>query len=849
MTDSASVLALRRSRVVVRGIVQGVGFRPFVHRLATELALAGWVRNDGGGVTVEVEGDADAVAALVRRIHDEAPPLARIDALHCDEQPPPGADRGFAIMPSAAGRATTAIGPDSAVCDDCLAELLAPADRRHRYAFVNCTHCGPRYTITDALPYDRASTSMARFQLCADCRREYEAPANRRFHAEPNACPACGPRLWLAAADGADCAATDPVAAAVAHLARGEIVAIKGLGGFHLACDARNAAAVAALRARKGREEKPFAVMVASLASVPELAVVTAADAQLLAARERPIVLLRKAAGCDDALPGVAPGLAWLGVMLPYTPLHYLLFHEAAGRPPGTGWLALRQPTALVMTSANPGGEPLVTGNDEALARLAGIADAFLLHDRDIVIRCDDSVVRAAAAGSRGPLQFVRRARGYTPRAIALAAAVPPVLATGGHFKNTVCVTRGDEAFVSEHVGDLDNAPTCVALEQTVEHLLSILDVRPIAVAHDLHPDYHSSRLAARLAAEWSVPLLPVQHHHAHVAAILAEHRVEGPVLGLALDGVGLGVDGTAWGGELLQVDGADFRRLAHLRPLPLPGGDRAAREPWRMGAAALHLAGNNARIVERYADERGSGTVSQLLARGFNVPPTTSLGRWFDAAAGLLDVRRRMAFEGQAAMLLEGLAERHGPVAAEPLYAFDADGTLDLLPLLVALADCREQGYGAALFHATVAQALAEWVARVAATHSLWMVAAGGGCMLNAVLAGRLRAELAARGIELLEARAVPPNDGGIALGQAWVACHVLGGDWEAVKKSSRAGTVQDDRAGRSRGPAGGDATPQRASLAPAVVGIPSAARSPAGSLGQRSGAPTNERATRHIK
>ena len=779
MSDSASVLALRRSRVVVRGIVQGVGFRPFVHRLAAELALTGWVRNDGGGVTLEVEGDAEAVAALVRRLRDEAPPLARIDALRCDEQPPTGADHGFAILRNAAGRATTAIGPDSAVCDDCLAELLAPADRRHRYAFINCTHCGPRYTITRALPYDRASTSMARFALCADCRREYESPAHRRFHAEPNACPACGPRLWLAAADGADCAAADPIAAAVLRLARGEIVAIKGLGGFHLACDARNAAAVAALRARKAREEKPFAVMVANLASVPELAAVAAADAQLLAARERPIVLLRKSTRCDDALPGVAPGLAWLGVMLPYTPLHYLLFHEAAGGPPGSDWLALPQPTALVMTSANPGGEPLVTGNDEALARLAGIADAFLLHDRDIVIRCDDSVVRPAAAGSRGPLQFVRRARGYTPRAVALAGEVPPVLATGGHFKNTVCVTRGDEAFVSEHVGDLDNAPTCVALEATVEHLLSILDVRPVAVAHDLHPDYHSSRLAARLAAEWQVPLLPVQHHHAHVAAILAEHRIEGPVLGLALDGVGLGVDGTAWGGELLQVDGADFQRLAHLRPLPLPGGDRAAREPWRLAAAALHLAGTNARIVERYPDERGSGTVSQLLARGFNVPPTTSLGRWFDAAAGLLDVRRRMAFEGQAAMLLEGLAERHGPVAADPsLYVFDANGTLDLLPLLGVLADCREQAYGAALFHATVAQALAAWVARAAGPHSLRKVAAGGGCMLNAILSARLRAELAARGIELLEAGAVPPNDGGLALGQAWIACHVLGGD-----------------------------------------------------------------------
>ena len=498
----------------------------------------------------------------------------------------------------------------------------------------------------------------------------------------------------------------------------------------------------------------------------------SSAEQALLESAERPIVLLRKTPGTDEALSGVAPGLAWLGVMLPYTPIHYLLFHEAAGRPSGTAWLDRGCELALVMTSANPGGEPLVTRNEEAFARLSGIADAFLLHDRDIVTRCDDSVLRVAGERPAPRFQFVRRARGYTPRAIRLAGAGPSIVALGGHFKSTICVTRGDEAFVSQHVGELDNAPTASALIDTVEHLVSILAIEPEQVAHDLHADYFSTRHAARLAQRWGVPARGIQHHHAHIAAITAEHRVTHPVLGLALDGVGLGADGTAWGGELLHVAGARCQRIGRLAPLRLPGGDRAAREPWRMAAAALHRGARGNEIEARFADEPAAATVATMLSRGFQSPETSSMGRWFDAAAGLLGVSRRMAFEGQAAMLLEGLADRHGPVAPDHgLYAIDAANELDLTALALELADLRDPGFGAALFHATLVAALSEWAARAVDTLDVTTIACGGGCFLNAILARGLRARLAVRGITMLEAGQVPPNDGGLSLGQAWVA------------------------------------------------------------------------------
>ena len=754
-------------RIRVKGVVQGVGFRPFVYRLARDLALTGWVRNDAEGVDILAEGAEKDVASLVRRLRDEAPPLARVDAVDARLTESTG-QLDFVIQDSLPGKVSTAIGHDTATCADCLAELFDPAGRRWRHAFITCTHCGPRYTVTRRLPYDRPQTTLAPFPLCAACGREYADPGDRRFHAETTCCPACGPRLDLLDAAGRPNEVVDPLAATLECLRRGEIVAIKGLGGFHLVCDARNAAAVARLRERKGREEKPFAVLLANLASAVGFAELADEDNARLESPERPIVLVRKRSGADAALPGCAPGLAWLGVMLPATPIQFLLFHEAAARPPGSGWLARAQPLALVCTSANPGGEPLVTGNAEAVERLAGIADAFLVHGRDIAVRCDDSVLRMTGSDS----QFIRRARGYTPRAIRLDKSGPCVLATGGWFKNTVCVTRGDEAFVSQHIGDLDNAATCAFLEEAVEHLLGILDVRPAVVAHDLHPDFHSSRFAAELAQRLDLPRVAVQHHHAHIAALLAEHRVDEPVLGLALDGVGLGSDGAAWGGELLRVDGARCRRLGHLQPLPLPGGDRAAREPWRMAAAALHAIGRGEEIPARFADQPGAATVAQMLERGINSPSTSSLGRAFDAAAGLLRLRPQASFEGQVAMLLEGLAEMHGDVMPrEDAYQIGSDASLDLRPLYAVLADCRDAAYGAALFHATLATALADWTEQAARREGLVTLACGGGCFLNHILTRKLTTLLQQRGLRVLMARALPPNDGGLSLGQAWIA------------------------------------------------------------------------------
>jgi hydrogenase maturation protein HypF len=750
-------------RIRVTGVVQGVGFRPFVWRLARDLALAGWVRNDAEGVDILAEGTSEDLDRLCERLGSEAPPLARVDAVAIAEADFTG-HRDFVIAESGGGRAATAIGHDTGLCTACLDELFDPGNRRWRHAFITCTHCGPRYTLTRRLPYDRPQTSLAPFPLCPDCEREYVTPADRRFHAETTCCPRCGPQLELDAQG--EPIAGDPIAAVLDRLKAGDIVAIKGLGGFHLVCDARNAAAVARLRERKAREEKPFAIMAAGVASVAALTEINAAERDQLEAQERPIVLLRKRAEADAVLGGVAPGLAWLGVMLPYTPLQWLLFHEAAGRPSGTAWLAAPQELLLVMTSANPGGEPLVIDNAEVRRRLAGIADAFLMHDRDIVVRCDDSVVRASAEG----FQAIRRARGFTPRAIRLNAAGPSVLALGGWYKNTICVTRGDEAFVSQHIGDLDNAATCGFLEETVAHLLHILDVEPAIIAHDLHPDFHSTRLAARIAAEHGVHLIGVQHHHAHIAAVLAEHGVEEPALGLALDGVGLGSDGAAWGGELLRVAGADCRRLGHLPTLRLPGGDRAAREPWRMAAAALHALGRGDEIAARFPDQPGAATIAQMLVQRINCPETSSAGRWFDAAAGLLGVRQTMAFEGQAAMLLEGLAEAHGPAAPWP-PARQADGTPDLLPLLDAMATAGDAGLAAARFHATLAALLVEWVKETAEREIIRTVALGGGCLLNRILAARLREGLQAAGLRVLEARALPPNDGGLALGQAWIA------------------------------------------------------------------------------
>ena len=755
-----------RHRILVRGQVQGVGFRPFVYRLATELGLCGWVCNCAEGVEIELQGGANALQSFLVRLR-AAPPQAHIIAVEQSvvavlATPPP-----FFIAASRTDAARTAIAADAAVCADCLGELFDPGDRRCRYPFINCVHCGPRFTISRALPFDRHNTSMAGFEQCPVCISEYQHPSARRFHAQANACPECGPRLHFHGGEGELLPAEDIIATTLAALAAGRIVALKGLGGFHLLCDARNAGAVARLRVRKGREAKPFAVMAANCASLSPWVRCDSGQRNLLESAARPIVVLEKTAACDITLAGVAPGIAHLGVMLPYTPLHYLLFHEAAGRPVGTAWLQQTQALVLVCTSANVGGEPLVTDNREAFTGLRGIADFFVSHDRDITQRCDDSVLHGGVAAPR----FIRRARGFVPQPIKLPHGGPALLSMGGDLKNTFCVTRGDEAYVSQHNGDLDNGAACRALEHTLDRWLDTLDIVPLYVAHDRHPDFYSSRLARRFAAERDLPCIAVQHHHAHIAAVLAEQGVSEPVLGLALDGFGLGDDDGLWGGELLRVEGAHCRRLSHIYELALPGGDRAAREPWRMAASALHALGRGGEIQRRFAGP-GAETVKEMLDKNVNAPVTSSAGRWFDAAAGLLGITVRNSYEGQAAMQLESLALRHGPVApCREDYRVEPNGVLNLLPLLDRLARESDAAYGAALFHATLAAGLGEWVQRAARQESLRHVVLNGGCFMNGVLLQSLSTELRDAGMNVHVAQRLPPNDGGLSLGQAWVA------------------------------------------------------------------------------
>lgn len=735
MGGEATAREGKRLRLRVRGAVQGVGFRPYVYGLATRYRLGGFVANDSHGVVIEVEGEraSDFVTALPL----EKPPLARIDEISVQRIGPVAADE-FCIRPSEQGRVSTRIVADAATCPDCLGELFDPASRFHLYPFVNCTHCGPRYTIAERLPYDRAATAMKRFAMCAACAAEYADPASRRFHAEAIACPQCGPQLSHGIAD---------IAAAIAA---GRIVAIKGLGGYQLLCDARDDEAVARLRQRKHRDQKPFAVMVASRDHVGGIADASAAELALLETTARPIVLMtshRRLAGA------IAPKLSRIGVMLPVAPIHHLIFevlHTAHPRS-GESW-------AIVATSANPGGEPLLIDNHEAELRLSGIADLVVTHDRDIVTRADDSVVMVVA----GRTQFIRRARGYVPEPVRLARSVPPILAVGGVLKSTVTVTRGNEAFVSQHIGDLDTAEGVRFFEETVRHLLSTLDVDPVVVVHDLHPNMASSRFAEASGKR----LIAVQHHHAHAASVMAEYGVEGPVLALVLDGYGLGSDGGNWGGELLACEGARFRRIGHLAPLMMPGGDRAAREPWRMAASVLHGFSRGDDIASRFAAQPQAAQLAALLRRS-DVPTTTSAGRLFDAVAGLLGVQAVQSYEGEAAMKLEALVRRPRVEAGGWTIG---NGVLSLLPLLGRLADGPDPVDGAELFHGTLAAACVDWIGRAARETGITTVALSGGCFLNAILSSEIERSCIAAGLLPLLPRQVPPNDGGLSLGQAWI-------------------------------------------------------------------------------
>ena len=757
-------------RIRLTGVVQGVGFRPFVWRLAKELKLSGWVRTDAKGLEIEARGPEQKIDALVERLQREAPPFSRIDSVHRRMAETQETEEGFAILNSLGGRAATMIGPDTAVCRSCLQDMFDPKGRRWRYAFTSCAHCGPRYAVCRELPFDRARTSFAGFAVCGKCQAELQRPHDRRLHTAGIGCPKCGPRLSLVDPAG-NALPGDPVANALAMLRDGKILAVKGPGGFQLMCDARNVVAVAELRTRKRQPAAPFPVMFANALSATALVHVSVGEPGLLNLPERPIILLRKRSRCDAALPGVAPDLAWLGVILPVSPLHYLLFHEAAGRPEGTSWLDRAEELALVVTSGNPAGEPPAIANAEALRRLVGMADAFLMHDLELAAGAEDSV----ACSGPGGLQLVRRSRGYAPRSVKLPFSTPPILAFGVHDKSTVCITRGNEAFLSPHLGNLFNPLAAEALQETAERLLAVLDASPALVVHDRDAGNPASRLACEFAARRGVPCLAVQQHHAHVAAVLAEHHRDGPAYALALDGFGLGDDGKAWGGELLRVDGASYARLGHLLPLRLASGDHESGQPWRFAAGVLHALGRGGEIERRFADQPDAGGVAERLSAGVDIEETTSMGRLLDAAAGLLGICSVTRFRGQAGLLLEGLAERQGEVRPLSGGWSIEHGCLDLRPLFAALADEKNPRLGAALFHATLAAALTDWLASIAPPDAT--VAAGGGCLQNQVLGRGLRTGLAEAGLRLLEARRIPPNDGGIALGQAWIAQHHLQG------------------------------------------------------------------------
>ncbi len=729
-----------RLRLRVRGAVQGVGFRPFAYGLASRLALTGFVRNDADGVLIEVEGaEADA---FLTEIEAAPPPLARINSIEVAAIAPLG-DENFVIDATRQGRSTTRIGADAAVCEACLDELFDPTSRFFGYPLINCTHCGPRYTLTRALPYDRPQTSMAVFPMCADCARDYADPMNRRFHAEPIACPRCGPKLNVPVAD---------VAVALRH---GGIVALKGLGGFHLLCDAHDEAAVAELRRRKARDAKPFAVMVANLASAGLFAEIGSSERELLQHRSRPIVLARSR---ERLAPSVAPNLRDIGLMLAYTPLHWLVLHALAGSPEFRSWRDGPSELALVATSANLGGEPLVASDEDARRRLAGVADLIVTHDREIVVRADDTVMRVID----GAPAYLRRARGFVPDPIDLGADGPNVIAAGGDLKNTITITRGREAFVSQHIGDLDDRETIRFRDETIRRLTSILEVQPECAACDLHPDF----ISTRSAESSGLPVIPVQHHVAHVAAVVAERRWTGPVLGVALDGHGYGADGAPWGGELILLDGAKWTRVGALAPLALPGGDRAAREPWRMGVAMLHRLGRLEQAARTFPGVPDAARLAEALARGARFARTTSLGRLFDAAAALAGICLRQDYEGQAAMELEALVRT--TLAVPGGWAIE-DGRLDLAPMAETMLRENLAGREAAeAFHGTLIAGLAEWIGGEAFARGLTRVALGGGCMMNRVLAEGLMGALRARGLDPALPREVPANDGGLSFGQA---------------------------------------------------------------------------------
>ena len=770
-----SAVTLHGVEITVRGTVQGVGFRPFVYRLARKCNLFGSIFNSDQGVVISLEGSAAAIQSFLEILHNSPPPLARISSIVQQTADKLRGFTQFTIAKSLSGHTSRAIIPaDIATCADCLQDIADPENRRFHYPFTNCTNCGPRYSIVTEIPYDRPGTSMHCFPLCTDCKAEYEDPANRRFHAQPNACPVCGPELSYHDANGIKLPVDSVLRAAAKDLREGKIVAMRGLGGFHLVVDARSESAVKHLRSRKGRKSKPLAVMAADLAEARSFSTITAGDEELLLGIEHPIVLLPLKK--NRLAPSLTPNITEIGLMLPYTPLHQLLFLEKGC------------PQTLVMTSGNRSGAPIFTANDAALEGLQSIADSFLLHNRDIVTRVDDSVVRNTQRG----MQILRRSRGYIPSATRLFRSLPNILACGGGLKSTFCLTRENEAFVSQHIGDLFNLESLDFYTESIYHFTKLLQVKPELVVCDLHPDYLSSQYAEKTG----LPLYKVQHHHAHAAAVLAEHRIEGKVLAVILDGSGLGDDNSLWGGEVLEADCREYKRIGSLAPMLLPGGDAAAENPWRMALSLLQQA-------ELPADSAGDtndkqATVWQLMEADFNCPPTTSCGRFFDGVAALLGVCREMDYEGQAAMELESLAKgaMKTKTVAELLRSFDfsascrnENGRLVLQQNEITSRIVEQLGADGNIaaialdFHLALIRSFFVLTHALGEKTGLQTVVLTGGCMQNTILLEGLFTLLDDAGYKVFTGEKIPVNDGGIALGQAVIGglAHVSGSTHES--------------------------------------------------------------------
>ena len=759
---------LTRKRIQVSGVVQGVGFRPFVYNLAQDLRLAGFALNSSAGVTIELEGELVQIDSFLHTLQHRPPPLARIAEVVISEIAPQG-DHNFSIRKSLSREGEFSLVPaDVGTCEDCWCDFTDPRNRRFGYAFTNCTNCGPRYTIVKDVPYDRPFTTMSSFRMCAECQAEYEDPRNRRFHAQPNACPACGPQLALLKAGEVAPLTISDLAPVRRLLKEGQIVAVKGLGGFLLACDAKNEAAVVELRRRKRRSEKPFALMARDLSEIERFCFVSEEDRYALTSPRRPIVIMPGGPESEIAA-AVAPGNPTLGVMLPYTPLHYLLFGGSTDER--------AEFAALVMTSGNFSEEPIVTSNEDAWEHLRPITDWFLFHDRDIYMRVDDSVVRCFEGRER----VLRRSRGYVPEVIDLGRPVKEILACGGELKNTFCLTKDHYAILSQHIGDLENYETLLFFQETLENLKKVYHATPTAVAYDLHPHYVSSRFALGLDLERKIG---VQHHHAHIASCMAENHLTGKVIGVAFDGTGFGTDGQVWGGEFLVADFAGFKRHAHLRYVPMPGGGAAVRHPWRMAFSYLWdtFAGKACPVVTQFVQHvsaRQISIVEAMLAGSVNAVHTSSCGRLFDAIASLTGIQHDVTFEGQAAIALECAAT--GSTTESYPFAIEegSPARIDLRPMIVAIVEDlrtkRAVGEIAAVFHNTLAQVIVEVVLRIRKTEGLARVCLSGGTFQNHLLLERAVRGLRESGLEVFLHAAVPPNDGGISLGQAAIAGELL--------------------------------------------------------------------------